>query len=407
MKHLLKANFLFLIIFVSAFLNACQPYLPWEKSSSAPQTVQKQDAQQVAVQEPVYEPISNATLGQKTKIGLLLPLTGRGREIGQSLLNASQLALLESKASHIALIPIDTKSREEGAKQGFNQLKTENVSMVIGPFYSQDVQGVAHKALDAKIPVLAFSNDTALARPGIYMMGFHPNDQVRRIVHYALSIGKSKFAILSPDTPYGRSVSEGASESIKLAGGDLIEAKSYPVAIRDFMPMIQQMGFAATEATQMKKPAFDALILADNKDKSARILSSLKDFNVDMSDVKVLGTGLWDEGNSPDSLYGALYSAPPLKEKQSFEMNYQKAFKKAPPRLASLAYDATALAIVLSQTGNSLDAFTPDKITNPTGFVGIDGVFRFASTGQIERGLAVLEITPQGAVLKDPAPKSF
>ena len=99
--------------------------------------------------------------------------------------------------------------------------------------------------------------------------------------------------------------------------------------------------------------------------------------------------------------------APPLKEKQSFEANYQKAFKKTPPRLASLAYDATALAIVLSQAGSSPDAFTPDKITNPTGFVGIDGVFRFASTGQIERGLAVLEITPQGAVLKDPAPKSF
>lgn len=395
------------MICMSVLLNACQPYLPWGKSSSAPQEPKKNDAQQAAVQEPAYEPISNATLGQKTKIGLLLPLTGRGREVGQSLLNASQLALLESKASHIALIPIDTKSREEGAKQGFNQLKTENVSMVIGPFYSQDVQGISHKALDAKIPVLAFSNDTVLARPGIYMMGFHPNDQVRRIVHYALSIGKTKFAILSPDTPYGRSVTEGAREAIRLAGGDLVDSKSYPVAIRDFTSLIQQMGFAGADPAEKKKPPFDALILADNKDKSARILTSFQGLNIDMGDVKVLGTGLWDEGNSPDSLYGALYSAPPLKEKQSFEANYQKAFKKTPPRLASLAYDATALAIVLSQAGSSPDAFTPDKITNPTGFVGIDGVFRFASTGQIERGLAVLEITPQGAVLKDPAPKSF
>ncbi len=407
MRCLLKVRFFLVMICMSVLLNACQPYLPWDKSSSALQDPKKQDAHQSSVKEAVYEPISNATLGQKTKIGLLLPLTGRGREIGQSMLNASQLALLEGKASHIVLIPIDTKSREEGAKQGFNQLKTENVSMVIGPFYSQDVQGVAHQALDAKIPVLAFSNDTVLARPGIYMMGFHPKDQVRRIVHYALSIGKTKFAILSPDTPYGRSVSDGAREAIRLAGGDLVEAKSYPVAIRDFTPMIQQMSFAGADGTQLKKPAFDALILADNKGKSARILTSFKGLDVDMTDVKVLGTGLWDEGNSPDSLYGALYSAPPLKEKQSFEANYQKAFKKTPPRLASLAYDATALAIVLSQAGNSPESFTADKITNSTGFVGIDGVFRFASTGQIERGLAVLEITPQGAVLKDPAPKSF
>lgn len=406
MMRLLRSRFLF-ISFVSVLLTACQPHFPWDKSSSTPQDSKKQDGVQVTMQEPTYEPVSDAVIGHKTKIGLLVPLTGRGREIGQSMLNASQLALLESKASHIALIPIDTKSREEGAKQGFDQLKSENVSMVIGPFYSQDVQGIAHKALDAKIPVLAFSNDTVLARPGIYMMGFHPNDQVRRIVQYALSMGKTKFAILSPDTPYGRSVSEGARESIKFAGGDLVLSKSYPVAMRDFGPIIQQMTATLTDANDQKRPAFDALILADNKDKSARILASFQSLNFDMRDVKVLGTGLWDEGNSPDALYGALYSAPPLTEKQNFEAHYLKAFKKTPPRLASLAYDATALAIVLSQTGSTPDAFTSDRITNPTGFVGVDGIFRFSSAGQIERGLAILEVTPQGAVTKDAAPKSF
>lgn len=407
MRRFLKISSFCSVFLLAGLLVGCQPYLPWQDSKSESQAIEKHEIQKNIADESTYQPIASSTLGQKTKIGLLLPLTGRGREIGQSMLNAAQLALMESKTSHIALIPIDTKSREEGAKKGFDQLKSENVNLVIGPFYSQDVQAIAHKALDAKIPVLAFSNDTALARPGIYMMGFHPNDQVRRIVHYALSIGKTKFAILSPETPYGRSVSEGAREAIRLAGGDLVMSKSYPVAIRDFSPLIQQMGFGSTDPSEKRNPPFDALILADNKDKSARILSSFQGLNIDMSAVSILGTGLWDEGNSPDSLYGALYSAPPLTEKQNFEANYQKAFKKTPPRLASLAYDATSLAVVLGQAGTGPEAFAPDKVTSPTGFVGIDGVFRFTPTGQVERGLAVLEVTSQGAVLKDPAPNGF
>src|SRR3546814_8167999 len=78
-----------------------------------------------------------------------------------------------------------------------------------------------------------------------------------------------------------------------------------------------------------------------------------------------------------------------------------------PPRVASLGYDALALAAVLEQRGAAAGAFlpyTPEAITQTVGFAGIDGIFRFLPSGHVQRGLAVLEIQRSGFVLRDPAP---
>jgi ABC-type branched-subunit amino acid transport system substrate-binding protein len=75
-------------------------------------------------------------------------------------------------------------------------------------------------------------------------------------------------------------------------------------------------------------------------------------------------------------------------------------------RTATLAYDAVLLAAALTQTQGP-DRFSQRVLTNPSGFQGIDGVFRFRSNGVNERGLAVLQITAGGTRVASPAPKSF
>ncbi|MDH3597303.1 MAG: penicillin-binding protein activator, partial [Rhodospirillales bacterium] len=81
-----------------------------------------------------------------------------------------------------------------------------------------------------------------------------------------------------------------------------------------------------------------------------------------------------------------------------------------PIRIASLAYDATALAAVLTrnatETGRAPD-FSRAALTQASGFAGMDGIFRFLPNGEIQRGLAVLEMTKDGLVVLDPAPQSF
>jgi hypothetical protein len=51
--------------------------------------------------------------------------------------------------------------------------------------------------------------------------------------------------------------------------------------------------------------------------------------------------------------------------------------------------------------------FSEQVLTNPSGFAGIDGVFRFRAEGTNDRGLAVLRVTPSGSQVISPAPKSF
>src|SRR5437867_3318275 len=77
-----------------------------------------------------------------------------------------------------------------------------------------------------------------------------------------------------------------------------------------------------------------------------------------------------------------------------------------PPRLASLAFDAAALAAALGKSGGP-EPFSHDAILNPNGFTGVDGLFRFTPQGPVQRGLAVLEVRAQGNVAVSPAPQNF
>jgi len=129
---------------------------------------------------------------------------------------------------------------------------------------------------------------------------------------------------------------------------------------------------------------------------------------MDPRQVKYLGTGLWDVQNiwREGALLGAWYAAPPPEARGDFEKRFNDAYGKRPPRLATLAYDAVALVGALSSNPNGPD-FSSNAITNPNGFAGLDGIFRFTPDGQAQRGLAVLEITRDGIKTVSPAPTSF
>ena len=65
-----------------------------------------------------------------------------------------------------------------------------------------------------------------------------------------------------------------------------------------------------------------------------------------------------------------------------------------------------ALVAALARTQGA-QRFAPETLTNPSGFAGIDGLFRFRADGTNERGLAVMKVTPGGGVAVAGSPKSF
>ena len=106
------------------------------------------------------------------------------------------------------------------------------------------------------------------------------------------------------------------------------------------------------------------------------------------------------------ALIGGWFAAPPPEARAEFERKFEDVFGAKPRRLATLAYDATALAVVLAGAEGGPD-YSAATLRASSGFAGRDGVFRFRSDGTAERGLAVLEIERQGAKVIGDAPRSF
>ncbi len=128
----------------------------------------------------------------------------------------------------------------------------------------------------------------------------------------------------------------------------------------------------------------------------------------DFKTVKLMGLSGWDYagvGKEP-ALLGGWFAAPDPKGWQDFTRRYVESYGDAPPRLASLSYDAVSLAISLSN--NPPDRrFVASELTRTTGFQGVDGLFRLRPDGTADRGFAIMEVQKYGNQPIEPAPSSF
>ena len=130
---------------------------------------------------------------------------------------------------------------------------------------------------------------------------------------------------------------------------------------------------------------------------------------VDLKRVQLLGTGLWGDDTriaSEKLLEGGWYPSPEQTGFRNFSARYRARYGQDPVRTATLAYDAVAVVAALVKTQGT-QRFSEQVLANPSGFAGIDGVFRFRAEGTNDRGLAVLRVTPSGGQVISPAPKSF
>ena len=80
-------------------------------------------------------------------------------------------------------------------------------------------------------------------------------------------------------------------------------------------------------------------------------------------------------------------------------------FDERPSSLYSFAYDAVALASALSKQTGIIDL--NQAITNPDGYIGINGTFRLFENGSNQHSLDIMEVRANGDVVIDEAPKRF
>lgn len=367
------------------------------------------------VPPPAVQALPPARLDtDEVRAALLVPLSGNLAGYGQALSNAAQLALFEVGDKRLNLIPLDTKGTAEGAAAAVRQALAQGADVLLGPLFSSEVKAAAPLAREQAIPMLAFTTDRSAVGNGIYALGVLPSSQVARVVGYARSQGKERFALLARSDDYGRAVAEAFRAAVPAQGGKVVKVEFYDPQAQDLGPVVKRFTeFDARTRGHGKEsvppPPFDAVMLPDEGTRLRSLASLVTYYEVDPTQVAFLGTQLWDDPRlaAEPSLQGGWYAAPPTGQHQDFEARYAKAFGQVPTRISnliSIAYDATALAAVLSRQNVEISNAT---LTNPSGFAGIDGLFRLNPDGTSDRGLAVREITPTGPKEISPAPGTF
>jgi ABC-type branched-subunit amino acid transport system substrate-binding protein len=152
----------------------------------------------------------------------------------------------------------------------------------------------------------------------------------------------------------------------------------------------------------------DALFIPDGADAVPSVVQALTAAGLPPRRIQLLGTGLWDDPRifSDPNLQGGWYAAPDTNGFRNFSARYRRRFGQDPVRTATLSYDAVALVAALVKTQGE-QRFSDQVLTNPSGFAGIDGLFRFRSDGTNQRGLALLRVGSGGPQVISAPPRAF
>ena len=373
--------------------------------STKPRTTTQ--APQTQTQPEPTTPSRELIAGQPVKVAFLVPLSGTAQPAGEALLNAAQLALFDVGENNLELIVKDTGEDPNGAAAAATAALGEGAQIILGPLFGSQIQAVSSVAKAQQVNVISFSNDETKADGHAFIMGLSPREQAKRIVGYAVGQGRSSIAVIAPNTPFGQAMLSGAQE---VPGASVVASVLYDTNKVDLSQEVQSVG-----------SGFQAVLVPDAAKRMLGLAPVMAFNGIDPNQVKFLGSALWRDpliGTEPN-LLGAWFPASSPAAWENFVARYQQAYGKDPLPIAGLGYDAVALAATLvrnqrqglvtqaSAAPGQWIGLDRNSITVPTGFAGVDGIFRFLPDGRVERGLAILEVQRGSFPVVQESPSAF
>ncbi len=360
-------------------------------NSSTPEPVVA--AQQALTPDPKGEVIGSGNV----RVALLVPATipGGAAAVAKELRNGAAMAMQDFGGGRIQLVVKDTKGQVPVAQTKANEAIREGASLILGPLFAANVSAASGITLPANVVTLAFSTDTSVARRGVYLFSYTPQEDTRRIISYAGSLGRRSIAAFLPNSAEG-SLRERVLREMTGRSGILLNVIKY-----DSTPTgIDQITSSGASLIQ----AADTIYIPDGGPIPNLILSGLKRNGADISQKTILGSGRWESVKTSDaSVAGAYYPGRDITKFNDFAARYQTKFGARPGVNAGLAYDAVTLAAEFVRTRGDKGAFSTNNFENPNGFQGVNGAFRMRSNGTTQRGLAIYQIQGGRGTLAEPA----
>ncbi|WP_371808619.1 penicillin-binding protein activator [Acidiphilium sp. C61] len=378
------------------------------------------------------QPTAHATRTQGP-VALLVPLTGPYGAIGQSIEKAVKLAFSAPGAPRLDVE--NTGGTAAGAASAAHNAIGKGAGLILGPLTMVEARAVTPVAQSAGVNVLAFTNDDSVARPGIWPLGISPDQQVGRVVSYAIESGRTRTAAILPDNLFGRLMAAALRRTTARLGAPPPHIGYYSAsfsslnattrsisqfdsrgaglmsrirAARDQDSAAGRRLAAKLRSEPVPPPPFDALLLGATSEDLAELQTFLPYYEAGPPQVQLMGPALWSSRAramaTHEVLRGAIYAAPDPSAGLPFDQKFEATYGGVtPPSIDKVAFDAAAISVLAAHEGG----YKTSVLTASSGFSGTDGPLRLLPNGHVERGLAVFRIEPDGPKVVSPAPQTL
>ena len=338
-------------------------------------------------------------------VALLVPQSSEGTaQIASDLENAARLAAAQLDDLEIDLRVYDTAGDATVAASVAQQAVDDGAKIIIGPLYAEAANAVGTAVADEGVNVLSFSNNTTIAGGNVFVLGKTFDNTAARIVSFAAEQGKERAMVIHSDRIDGQMGLNAFQAAAANSTLRIVSAQSFELtqeSVVNTVPLIR----ASAEIEDV-----DTLFLTSSSAGALPLLAQLlPEAGLDPANVQYTGLTRWDvppQTLELSGLQGGWFAVPDLTRTESFSTQFQEQFGNRPHQLASLAFDGIAAIGALSQAGFN-DILTREALTQPSGFQGVDGIFRLKDDGTNERGLAIATVQDKQVLIIDPAPRSF
>jgi|TARA_B100001105_G_scaffold133412_1_gene106737 hypothetical protein len=330
------------------------------------------------------------------KVGVLLPLSGKFENIGQSLLKSIQLGLFDIDNKNIKIYPKDSKGNALDAYLSAKKFQEMGIEIVIGPIFHESLE-----RLDEinNITFISATNKTQEIPKNTIAFGINLDSQMNTLKKYFDEIKVSKTLLLSPRSDFNYQTESIAKKDIlkfyrtysydsdpKKITGEIEKITKYRERKKDLERRIKILEKSELDKDKhelkkleqkhtLGKVNFDSVFVVDFGERLKSVLASFMFSDVSSEKINFFTLNQWFDNTlfGENSLRNLHFPSIDYDNLKKFEKRYFKTYNEKPNEISILAYDALGL-IYYCWSNNNFN-FKIDQLFNKNGFKGLQGEF--------------------------------
>jgi len=334
--------------------------------------------------------------GTVLKVGVLLPLSGKYKDIGESFLKAIQLALYDISDKNIKIYPKDSKANSLDSYKAGKEFEELDIEIVIGPIFYESLEKLNEIN---NITFISLTNKTSEIAKNIIAFGINIESQIDALKKYFNEIEVSKTLLLFPKSEFmyqSNSVVErdalkfyrtySYDTNPKKITGEIEKLTRYRERKKDLERRITilEKSDLYKDKNELKKleqmhtlgkVSFDSVVVIDFGERLKSVLTSFMFSDVSSSEVNFFTINQWFDETlfSESAMENLHFPAINLKNLGKFNRKFKKIYDNEPNEVSILAYDALGLIYYCWVTNNF--NFDREQLYNKKGFKGLHGEF--------------------------------